>query len=118
MFYTYLSLLFFIAFAIFIPVSFLMTSKLLRRNNNPNNTKNSPYESGEETTGRNKDLEVEYFPFLMIFLPFEIIAILFLLGSIIISKIPYIKGVEILGFTLLATIFSLFGYKLIRDKNG
>lgn len=118
MFYNYVSLIFFIAFGVFIPFSFLMTSKLLRRKDNPNKVKYAPYESGEETIGRNKDLEVEYFPFLMIFLPFEIITILILLWSLVALDIPYITGVEILGLTIISLIFSLLGYKLICDKNG
>lgn len=117
MFYNYISLIFFILFAVFIPFSFLMTSKLLRKRDSPNKVKCAPYESGEETIGRNKDLEVEYFPFLMLFLPFEIITILILLWSIAASNISYINSIEILSLTIISLVFSLFGYKLISDRN-
>ena len=67
MLYDYVALVLFVVFAIFIPVSFLLTSKLLRKRGTGNPVKNSPYESGEETIGRSKDIDNEYLSYFMLF---------------------------------------------------
>lgn len=117
MLYNYISLIFFLTFAILIPVLFLTSSKMLRRHSNPNPIKNAPYESGEATVGSGRDIDVEYLPFFMVFLPFEIIAILILLWSINAINIPYKTDLEMIGLLSTITLLSILGYKYIGDRN-
>lgn len=117
MLYNYLSLVFFVAFAIFIPVSFIITSKMLRKRSNPNPIKTAPYESGEATIGSGRDIDIEYLPFFMVFLPFEIIAILILVWGINAINIPYKTDLEMIGLLSVITLLSILGYKYIGGKN-
>ena len=81
MLYNYVALLIFIAFAVFMPVSFIFTAKLLGKKRTGNPVKNAPYESGEETVGNSRDIDNEYLPHFMVFLPFEIIIVALILWS-------------------------------------
>lgn len=112
MLYNYLALVFFIAFAVFIPVSFLFTAKLLGRKERGNPVKNAPYEGGEETVGNSRDIDNEYLPYFMIFLPFEIVIALLLLWAVASKNIAYNYNIEIIFLGVFATILSFVGYRL------
>lgn len=114
--YNYLYLLFFAAFSLAIPALFLLASRLLRKNYSSNEVKNAPYESGEETIGKNLAVDNEYFPFIMLFLPFEIIAVLMLLFSSYIYSEKFAAGMELFGLVALAALFAVSGYALIKRK--
>lgn len=116
--YNYISLLFFSAFAILIPASLILTSRMMRKKSKPSKAKNSPYESGEKSTGGSRDIDTEYFPFFMIFLPFEIVTILVLLWSVVAGITPHTQGLEMLGIVLVSTAFAVMGYKLISGPNA
>ena len=115
--YDYLAILIFALFAVFVPVSFLMTSKMLRPRGSPNRVKNAPYESAEETIGGSRDIENEYLPFFALFLPFEIIAIIMLLWSIGARSISYTTDLMVLGLAVGSMGFAIVGYKFISDRN-
>ncbi|MCL5102156.1 MAG: NADH-quinone oxidoreductase subunit A, partial [Candidatus Marsarchaeota archaeon] len=74
MLYNYIALALFALLGIFIPTAFLFGAKILGRRNRPNEVKDAPYESGEKSVGSSRDIDSEYFPYLMLFLPFEVIA--------------------------------------------
>ncbi len=115
MLYNYLALVFFAAFALFIPVSFLLTAKLLGRKEQGNPVKNAPYESGEETVGTSRDIDNEYLPYFLIFLPFEIVIALLLLWAIAANSISHVYNLEIILLGLFATILSFIGYRLANS---
>jgi NADH:ubiquinone oxidoreductase subunit 3 (subunit A) len=118
MYYNYIALLFFSVVAIGVPALMLFASRLLRKESVGNPTKNAPYESGEETIGRMQDIDTEYFPFLMIFLPFEILAVFLLLVMPSLYSFSYSMGIALLGLLVIAAAFSLAGYKLISGRRG
>jgi NADH:ubiquinone oxidoreductase subunit 3 (subunit A) len=115
MLYNYIALLLFIAFAVFVPASFLLTVKLLGDRNKGNPVKNAPYESGEETIGDSRDVDNEYLPHFMIFLPFELMIVILLLWSTVTKDISFNTSVSILVLGVIATAFAVVGYKMIND---
>ena len=112
MLYNYVALIIFIAFAIFVPASLLLTAKLLGRKEPGNPVKNSPYESAEKTSGNSRDIDNEYLPYFMIFLPFEVIIAIFVLWSTVAKDMSYNSGISIIFLGILATVLSLTGYKM------
>ncbi len=112
MIYNYVALAIFIAFAVFVPASFLLTAKLLGKRGHGNKVSNAPYESGEETTGTGKDIDNEYLPHFMIFLPFEIVVVIMILWSTVTKSTGYYTDMAIIMIGFVAVIFSIVGYKL------
>ena len=112
MLYNYAALLIFIAFAVFMPTSFVLTAKLLGRREAGYRVKNMPYESGEETTGTSRDVDNEYLPYFMIFLPFEVVTVILILWSTVSKSVGYLNGIAIMSLGIIATVLSLVGYKL------
>lgn len=118
MLYNYIAVALFALLGIFIPVSFLMTAKMLGRRYRPNNVKDAPYESGEKTVGSSRDIDSEYFPFIMLFLPFEVVAILALVWSYASSIMSRYSGLYIILLLAFGTVFSVIGYIVIGDNSG
>ncbi|MEM0154340.1 MAG: NADH-quinone oxidoreductase subunit A [Methanothrix sp.] len=118
MLYNYIAVVLFALLGIFIPVSFLMTAKILGRRYRPNNVKDAPYESGEKVIGSSRDIDSEYFPFIMLFLPFEIVAILVLVWSYASGITSRYSGLYMVFLLVFATVLSVIGYKVIGDESG
>jgi NADH:ubiquinone oxidoreductase subunit 3 (subunit A) len=118
MLYNYVAIVFFIAFAIFLPLSLLLTSRILRSDKPGNKVKNSPYESAEETIGRVKDTDIEYMPFFAIFLPFEIVAMVLILWSVSARSLSFTTNLMVIGLAIVAMVMSLIGYLYIREKHA
>lgn len=118
MLYNYLALLVFALIAIFVPASLLATAKLFRHRTRDNAVKSAPYESAEATIGKNRDVINEYLPFFMLFLPFEVVAIVLLIWSSVLRQVSYTSGILVVGLALVAAAFSLTGYLIIRGKDG
>ncbi len=108
----YIALLIFAAFAIFVPLSFLLTAKLLGRKRSGNPVKNAPYESGEEPIGVSKDVENEYLPNFMLFLPFEIIIVLLLVWAAVNRAVPLGASIWILALAVCASALSIIGFRM------
>jgi NADH:ubiquinone oxidoreductase subunit 3 (subunit A) len=115
--YNYIALVFFIAVAIFVPFSFLLGARMLRRTLPGNPIKNAPYESAEATIGSNRDIMEEYLPYFIIFLPFEVVTMILLFWSAVARQISYTSNILIIGLVAIATVFAIAGYRLTRDKN-
>ncbi len=116
--YDYLALFIFSIISIFVPFSMLLGAKLLRHNSPSNPVKESPYESAEATSGKNRDIMSEYMPFFMLFLPIEIIAVIILLWSSASRVISELSSILVIGMAAISLIFALFGYVLISGHNG
>ena len=114
----YLSLAFFVAFAVFIPLSFLLTSRLLRKRSVSNPVKNAPYESAEASIGSSRDIDNEYLGFFALFLPFELVAILVVLWAIAARDLELTTNIYVMGLPLLAMALAAVGYKLNGDARG
>ena len=118
MLYNYIAVTVFAAIAMFVPVSLLLLAKLLRHKSSGNQVKNAPYESAEATIGKNRDVINEYLPFFMLFLPFEVVAVLLLIWSSGLRQASYANGLMAIGMAAMAAAFSLSGYFMVRGKNG
>ncbi|MCL4411661.1 NADH-quinone oxidoreductase subunit A [Candidatus Marsarchaeota archaeon] len=118
MLYDYIAIVFFAAFAFFIPAAFLLASRLLRPSSAGNRVKDSPYESGEKTIGSSRDLDIEYFPFFMLFLPFEVVAVIVLLWSPSARVTGLTNGLLVIGMLVLAAALATLGYMLAGDKRA
>lgn len=118
MLYNYAAIIVFALIAVFIPISMLLAAKLLRHNVKGNTIKNAPYESAEATIGRNRDVINEYLPFFMLFLPFELVAIVLLIWSSVLRQVSYLNGLLVIGMAVMAAIFAVAGYFIIRGGNG
>ncbi len=118
MLFVYLVLIISGIFALFMPVSFLLTSKLLRPNQTKNKTKDAPYESGEEIIGHSRDIDNEYLGFFPIFLSFEIIAIILILWASVSDYFSYTNSLLLILISLFSVIFSLIGYKIASEISG
>ncbi len=118
MLYDYIAIVFFVAFAFFIPAMFLLVSRLLRSGISGNPVKNAPYESGEKPIGSSRDLDTEYFPFFMLFLPFEVVAVLVLLWSPSARVSSQSTGIFVLGMLVLATALAVLGYIIVGEKRA
>jgi len=117
-YYNYIALAFFVLFALFIPISFLLTSKMLRQKSNGNKVKNTSYESAEQPIGKARDVATEYLTFFAIFLPFEIISMVVLLWSIAARQLGLAVNIAVIGLAIVSMILALLGYKFAGDKNG
>lgn len=117
MLFNYIALVVFVAFAIFVPVSFLSTAKMLGKRERGNRVKNAPYEAGEQTIGSSRDIDNEYLPFFMMFLPFEVALVILILWSVVARQLTYMTGIEIIALAVISTVFSIVGYRFISGKN-
>ena len=116
--YDYIAVLVFAAISVFVPMSLLLTAKLLRHKTNGNAVKGSPYESAEATIGRNRDVINEYLPFFMMFLPFELVAVLLLVWSSALRQASFANGTLAMGLAVMALAFAFAGYFMIRGGDG
>lgn len=114
--YDYIAAVFFAAFGLFIGSMFILTSKLISKRATTNPIKAAPYESGERSVGRSRDVDTEYMPFFMIFLPFELISVLILLWGATATAVPYASSIEMLGLVSVSTVLAVFGYKLTSNR--
>ncbi len=117
MLYNYIAVVFFVVVALFVPISFLMAAKMLRHRSPQNPVKSAPYESAESTMGRNRDVMNEYLPYFMLFVPFEVATMVLLLWAAISKSVPYIDSLLVVGMAVMAMLFSLAGYIMIRVNN-
>jgi NADH:ubiquinone oxidoreductase subunit 3 (subunit A) len=118
MLYNYLALVFFVAFGLFIPASYLFLSRLLRNRESGNPVKNAPFESAEESLGGDRGIMHEYLPYFMLFLPFEIVLVMLFLWSTASRIMPTNASIAIMILVAVAAAFSIFGYKLAGGRNG
>jgi NADH:ubiquinone oxidoreductase subunit 3 (subunit A) len=117
-YYNYIALAFFVLFALFVPISFLLTSKMLRVKSRGNRVKNTPYESAEQPIGKTRDVANEYLTFFAIFLPFEIMAMVVVLWSISARQLDLTTNIAVIGLAIVSMALALLGYKFASDRSG
>ena len=118
MLYNYVATLFFAVLGISIPLLFLLLAKLLSRNSPGNPAKNAPYESAEESTGGSRDIDNEYLPYFMLFLPFEVVLAMLMLWATVAKSTDYNTSIGIIILTFLSMVLSIVGYKIIGVGTG
>ncbi len=117
MFSIYVTLIISFLFALFMPLSFLIASKLMRVKKEKNPIKNAPYESAEETIGGSLNIMNGYIGFFSIFLSFELITVILILWAYSSNYFSYTTSLLILFTLVLSMIFSLIAYKLSSGIN-
>ena len=116
MIYDYIALLFFVVVAALFPLSIVLTSLMIRKRSPGNSVKNAPYESGEESIGKGRIVDTEYLPFMMLFLPMEVIAVLVLSWSAYAYSMPAVYRDGMAGIVVLSGILSLIGYMIAGER--
>ncbi|MCL4403554.1 MAG: NADH-quinone oxidoreductase subunit A [Candidatus Marsarchaeota archaeon] len=117
MLYNYIALLFFLLFGIGFPAALLLGAKIIGRKPVGNPVKNAPYESGEVTIGSSMDVDNEYLPYYMLFLPFELIVAVLIIWSTVSNKASFGTGIMVIALAIAAMAISLIGYKIASDKH-
>lgn len=116
--YDYVAFGFFTLVAVLLPILLVLFSKTVRKKAAKNAVKSSPYESAEASTGSNRDSDIEFLPYAMLFLPFELVAIIILLWSQSAKQSSIAGNVEMVVFLVTATLLAMVCLKLIRDEHG
>ena len=109
----YIALLFFAVFALLVPVSLILLSKLIGKKAQGNIVKNAPYESAEATMGSSLDIENEYLPYFALFLPFEIITGILIVWSGVAYNLSYATDLGIIVLGLVSAVAAMAGYRII-----
>lgn len=117
MLYNYIALLFFSVFAVLIPLAYLLGTKLLGRKVPGNAVKNAPFESAEATIGSSRDVDNEYLPMFVLFLPFELVIIILIFWALGYSTVPYSTSVAVIVLALFSMVAALLGYHIASGKN-
>lgn len=116
--YDYVAFGFFTLVAVLLPISLILFSKSIRKRVAKNSVKGSSYESAEASHGSHRDAEIEFLPFAMLFLPFEIVGIIILLWAQSAKQNSLPANIEMVGFLIMATLLAMVCLKLIRDEHG
>ncbi|BCS91334.1 MAG: NADH-quinone oxidoreductase subunit A [Candidatus Micrarchaeota archaeon] len=113
----YIVLLILVIFSIGFPVSVVLGSILLGRREVRNEVKNLPFESGEEPFDlTSKDINLEYLPYFVMFIVFEIIAAILIAAAYSKAEIGSSSMLYLLIIALLATILEIFIYKIANER--
>lgn len=118
MIYTYVAVAIFAGFGLLVALLFLLSAKLLSPSEPKNPVKNAPYESAEQTIGSNRDLDNEYLPFFMLFLPFEVLAVVLLIWSTVSRETTFNVSWGVMSLAAIAGIVAIAGYKIASGKNA
>ena len=111
-YYDYIALFIFVLFALFVPASFLLTSKLLRPHKAMNPVRGTSYESAEEPINSGRDVVNEYLHFFVLFLPFEIVGMVLVLWAIAARGLSLTANILIVGLAVVSMALALIGYKI------
>ena len=117
MLYNYIALLVFLLFGIGFPAALLLGAKVIGRKSPGNPVKNAPYESGETTIGSSMDVDNEYLPYYMLFIPFELAVAILLIWSSVSNTEGFGIGMTVIILAIVAMAISLVGYKIASDKH-
>jgi len=116
MLYNYIGVFVFFIFALLVPILFLIFSILIREKSRSSKVKSAPYESAEESYGSARDVENEYIPYFLLFLPFELIVIFLLIWAPLFKLIDLSSNIIIILLSVVAMFFALVIYKTITTK--
>ncbi|MHB1830630.1 MAG: NADH-quinone oxidoreductase subunit A [Candidatus Micrarchaeaceae archaeon] len=103
-----IAIILFIAFAIFTPVSMIITSKMLRRKTTRNPVKDAAYESAEASTGSRITIMNEYLHYFSMFIMFEILVAVVLVWAPLASSMQFIPSAAILSLLVFGMAFEAF----------
>lgn len=111
--YNYVALAVFTILAFIVPFGMILGSRLISRRVPGNKVKNAPWESGEVSVGRARDIDNEYLPFFSLFLPFEVIVGVLLVWSMAAYGLTYSVDMGMMILAVAAGVAAGFGFKTI-----
>ncbi len=114
--YTYVALVIFLLLAIFVPLSMLLTAKMLGAPRKTNKTKTLNYESAEVPIGANKDIVNDYLSYFPLFLAFEIVGIIAIVWSFTFSNLASQNNFYLVLILGASTLLSLVTVSLVNQK--
>jgi NADH:ubiquinone oxidoreductase subunit 3 (subunit A) len=115
--YNLVAQMFFVVLGLSIPILFLFAAKLISRRSSNNPVKNAPYEGTEESLG-GRGASNEYLPYMILFIPFNVVLSILILWSLASKVINYETSIAIIFLVATAMVFSFIGYKLIGGVFG
>lgn len=114
MVYQYLQLLVFAIMALLIPAALLLVSRMMRRSGSGNRVMGKPYESAEETVGERVGMMREYLHYLVMFLAFEIIAVIVIMWSLFPRTVQVASGTYVMSFVAFGIVLEMLLLLLSR----
>jgi NADH:ubiquinone oxidoreductase subunit 3 (subunit A) len=112
----YIALIIFAVLAAIVPISMIITTKLLSPKVDDNDVKSLNYESAEESTGEEKNTTNEYIAYFPAFLAFEFVCAGIVLWSFIYTALQTTTNEYVLAILVSATIISLITTIFIQKK--
>ncbi len=104
----YITIIIFIAFSIFVPMSLVITSMLLGIKKQQNKVSELNFESAEESIGSHVSIMAEYFHYFTGFLAFEVVAALILAWAYVARSVQLIDNLYFIGIVILCMVFEAF----------
>ncbi len=114
----YIALALFALAAIFVPLSLVLSSKLIRLTADTNDVAQLNYESGEESVGSRIAIMSEYLHYFTSFLAFEVAGAVMLLWAALSGGLPFSVNAIMLAFFFVAFALSIMPVLVARAGRG
>jgi NADH:ubiquinone oxidoreductase subunit 3 (subunit A) len=111
-----MAIVIFALIAIFVPLSMVLTSIMLRKPERSNPVSSSPFESGEQSSGARISLMNEYLHYFPMFLSLEVIIGIILIWALVARSISFKTGLIILALPVLGMLFTNFIMLFARSE--
>jgi NADH:ubiquinone oxidoreductase subunit 3 (subunit A) len=112
----YIQVAVFALLAVFLPISLLIFSKLVRPNKGSNKVQRQNYESAEESIGDKVTVMNEYLHYFSMFMAFEVIGIIVIIWSAFSRQLLESKGIYVIALLVFGLFFELLILGLIKSK--
>ncbi len=115
MYSSYLALLIFFLFSLFMPASMILTSIFLRNRTRTNPVSRGSYESAERSFGSRISIMNEYIHYFTMFIAFEMVIAVILLWVVASPSMSLTSSAVILSLLGVSFVFEMFIVMLIRS---
>jgi len=112
----YLVIAIFLAVSLFIPISMLLFSRLVRPKSDENEVKTLTYESAEESIGQRVAVMTEYLHYFSLFLTFEIVGVVLIVWVTFARQLSFMNSIYILMLPAFAFVLEVFLLLLNKRK--
>ena len=110
------SVIVFMALALFVPASMLLLSRLIGAKPRQNPVKLGNYESGEVPIGSARDITSEYLHYFPLYLGFEVVVVIVLAWATSYGKLSMARDLEVMGISVLAFVMSALALAIAHMK--
>lgn len=114
---TYIAIAIFILLSLFVPLSMILTSRMLRPFLRSNPIESAPYESAEESRGSRISIMNEYIHYFPMFISFEIAVAVIAIWAPLGRQLGFVPDIYMLGFVLAAFVMELLVIMVARSKD-